>query len=346
MPDPASPKTARFCCRIRGYFAMARTYPTPAIASARIAQGIFDPDGLVRGEYTLQQAYLPCAAWANAADCGHVMDSQFPNGMRELQPEDALSAVLVGVIELPGAGVPVNKVWSSRIGTVIAGSTIGIAAGVTLNALIQSVSACYQQTPIGQITSKLPYSNPCDVAPTFSPGTDVREAAEHKIDAIAAKPTTAMLTYLPNAEQTLPRRWYRNTSPCDPAGVAAERAARPGVELACDEYPYYSSTTAGPPGASLRLIDAADNGLKGTKLRSFTLACPTVGAAAPVDRQPYLVAPQLAVPTAAVADLSDRKRNLLTRDAPKGTMLFGTSPVQGWDIRPGRATPEDARTAI
>ncbi|GAA2140012.1 hypothetical protein GCM10009844_09280 [Nocardioides koreensis] len=266
------------------------------VEEARIAQGIFDSDGLVRGEYTEQQAYLLCAAWANATDCGHVMDTQFPNGIRALQPEDALSAVMVGVIELPGPGVAINPAWKSRIGNVIAGSTVGIAAGVTLNALMESVSACYKQTPIAEVNSGLPYTSPCDVAPTFSPGTDVREAAEHKIDAIVAKPSTAMLTYRPNAEQTVARAWYNAYSPCDPAGRAAAAAARPGVALDCDEYPYYSTTTAGP-GASLSLINASDNRREGALLRVFSTTCPTVGAAAPSSRKPYLVAPQLAVPT-------------------------------------------------
>jgi hypothetical protein len=68
------------------------------------------------------------------------------------------------------------------------------------------------------------------------------------------------------------------------------------VNLHCDEYPFYSSRDGGP-GASLRLIRAGENLSEGASLGTFYKKCPNVSAAAPGDREPYLVAPQFVSPT-------------------------------------------------
>jgi hypothetical protein len=61
------------------------------------------------------------------------------------------------------------------------------------------------------------------------------------------------------------------------------------VQLECDEFPYYSTTTSGP-GASLELLSAAHNKREGDALGAFvnTSAC---AAKVKVERSPYLVVP-------------------------------------------------------
>ena len=85
------------------------------------------------------------------------------------------------------------------------------------------------------------------------------------------------------------RDWYANTSQCNAAAKAAAQAARPGIPLGCDEFPYYSTAFSGP-GASLRFIRSDHNRSEGQWLGAFY----NNGRCAPkvkVARVPYLVVP-------------------------------------------------------
>ena len=275
------------------------------IEEARIAQGIFNDEenGWVRGEYVFEQALLVCSIWGSPQDCADVANSRYPDGFRDMLPEDALAAATVIVIDLPGPGIGINEQWKRRIGRAIGGTAViggtALAVSELIDALEESTESCYRNTSLDHTSTAAPYRHPCDVAPVFSPGLGAQEAAEHDLDAIVARPDWSRLTYRSRTEQAalgVSRTWYNSSSPCDPAGRAAAAAQRPGVSLDCDEYPFYTST-AGGPGASLRMLFASHNRSEGAHLGLFQAGCPTVGAATVANRQPYLVAPVPTAPT-------------------------------------------------
>jgi hypothetical protein len=275
------------------------------IEEARLAQGIFEAGerGWVRGEYVFEQALLLCSAWGSPHECGQVADSQYPNGFRDMLPEDAVAAATVIVVGLPAPGIEVNPEWKRRVAGAIGISAGGLVVSAVVNSVLEaleaSVESCYRNTDLSRYSSSAPYRNPCDSAPVFSPETNAQEAAEHDLDAILARPDRVRLTYATEAEQRargVTRRWYDNVSPCDSAGRAAAQQARPGELLDCDEYPYYR-TSEGGPGASLRMVLRGDNRSEGASLGVFYKKCPNVSASAPTNREPYLVAPQFVTPT-------------------------------------------------
>lgn len=119
--------------------------------------------------------------------------------------------------------------------------------------------------------------------PIFAPGDDVREAAQHDLDAIVGNPAWAALTYAAS-NRPAPDNWKYAYPPCD--GSYAP--------LQCDEYPFLSSQQGGP-GASLRLIDAYDNSREGSLLSLFYGLC---GLS---EGDPFLVIP---IPTSLPAEVT------------------------------------------
>ncbi|MBA3619203.1 MAG: hypothetical protein H0W56_06340 [Acidothermales bacterium] len=116
--------------------------------------------------------------------------------------------------------------------------------------------------------------NPCTSLPIFSPGADVQEAAQHKSEAILARPWLMLLNYVPAAvkeSQGFRVRWYKGP-PVDPR--CADRTA----EQQCDEYPYFASDQGArvedPWAASLKPVLNAHNELEGTRYAQF-LRAPT-----------------------------------------------------------------------
>jgi hypothetical protein len=106
----------------------------------------------------------------------------------------------------------------------------------------------------------------CRLLPIFAPGDNVKEAAVHDKEAImglgsTSTPAPAQLTYADNA---LIRSWYSGYEPCSVGYGSGEN---------CDEYPFYSTAEAGPPLASLRVIDRDDNIHEGTYLDGFYTVC-------------------------------------------------------------------------
>ena len=131
--------------------------------------------------------------------------------------------------------------------------------------------------------------HPCEDMPIFMPGADYPEASEHDADAIYANPGWVTLTA--DRGKSDVSRWYEyvenQPNTCRP--ITYDTAISE-----CDEYPFHSTTQAGP-GASLRVISAVDNSGQGGVLRSFYASCgivtdteylvvPTVAAQANPDR--------------------------------------------------------------
>lgn len=115
-----------------------------------------------------------------------------------------------------------------------------------------------------------------DDIPIFAPGDNVREAAQHDLDAITLiNPTWVQLTY--TTSPPLASGWYSETAPCVTGSYN-------GLTHDCDEYPFRSTVQAST-WSSLRVIDWADNQNEGTYLGIFYDAC-GVG-----DGDPFLVIP-------------------------------------------------------
>lgn len=126
----------------------------------------------------------------------------------------------------------------------------------------------------------------CQSMSVFSPGEDVKQAAQHDLDAIVgiglatSHPEWVELEYVPDTENPVAPGWYVSDPNCGPY---------PSGSLACDEYPF-RTTTEGGPGVSLRMILGTHNSLEGTRLNGFLSVC-GIKAAPPGEERRYLVIP-------------------------------------------------------
>ncbi|MGI9612775.1 MAG: LamG-like jellyroll fold domain-containing protein [Acidimicrobiales bacterium] len=103
----------------------------------------------------------------------------------------------------------------------------------------------------------------CESMPKYVPAGDVRQAATHRVQAIANGHTFLLsyrsVTYV-GGDRGFSRRWKDAIPPC-PTKAPAEQ---------CDEYPNYASGESGPEGvdnnlstASLQVMPASDNSAEG-----------------------------------------------------------------------------------
>jgi hypothetical protein len=150
----------------------------------------------------------------------------------------------------------------------------------------------------------------CATIPTYSPGIDVSQAAQHDADAISQN--QPFLLHFENATQKstgtatvapLPSGWYGDpTAKCSGPVVSAPSPAATN----CDEYPFYSTVEAGPAtpanplGASLQNINAVDNRTQGNQLQQFYAACGIIPSTTASEANQYIVAPILASPSVAI----------------------------------------------
>lgn len=117
----------------------------------------------------------------------------------------------------------------------------------------------------------------CANLPVFFSGSDVEEATEHDLEAIAGMnrvaphPEWVKLNYEYGAgkERYQNRNWYRSVSPCDVRTIPAGQQ--------CDEYPFWASEQGGDPALvpppHLRFIDSTDNQYQGSRFGSFVTSC-------------------------------------------------------------------------
>jgi hypothetical protein len=127
----------------------------------------------------------------------------------------------------------------------------------------------------------------------FASGSDVAEATQHDIEALAVNPGWVKLNYE-----------LGSTKPG--AGWQSCPDKLPGQE--CDEYPFFATEQGGPlarPVPHRKAIDADDNGLQGVRYSSFRSTCslqtgtPQVGGNS-VGGTPFLgipIPPSTGIPT-------------------------------------------------
>ncbi len=108
----------------------------------------------------------------------------------------------------------------------------------------------------------------CKTLPIFVTGSDVAEATDHDVEAIAGNPSWFKLNYEASGAKNGSHGWVNSKVPCN-------RDDDPGQQ--CDEYPFWASEQGGPYArpttAHLRYIDEDDNQLQGTRYSSFISAC-------------------------------------------------------------------------
>jgi hypothetical protein len=117
----------------------------------------------------------------------------------------------------------------------------------------------------------------CRSLPIFISGQDVREAADHDLEALGvtndpdllanAHPAWVLLNYQPAADNPSYTGWYRYRAPCN-------EPTPPDSD--CDEYPFYSSLQGGHlavPTPSLKYIDRTHNRRQGGKYSAFLTTC-------------------------------------------------------------------------
>lgn len=131
----------------------------------------------------------------------------------------------------------------------------------------------------------------CRTLPVFVTGSDVAEATDHDLEAIAGHPEWVKLNYeAAGAKATSNRRWVYSVAPCDVTVPAGEQ---------CDEYPFWASEQGGPlasPTPHLRFIDATDNTSQGGLYGNFVTIC-GLRTGTPQERanatggSPFLVVP-------------------------------------------------------
>jgi hypothetical protein len=161
-------------------------------------------------------------------------------------------------------------------------------------------------------TIESPFGNPCEELPIFFPGRNnlgvsgTAPTTQHDWDAISgsggvdhSSPSWIQLNFVSRPDRIdsgLNPGWY-NPSICQ--GVANQQD--------CDEYPFFASAQsgpasfAGPPGASVRLLDYKDNRSQGSRYGWFARRCALVSGGADKNTaaeqgDPFLVIP---IPSAA-----------------------------------------------
>lgn len=136
----------------------------------------------------------------------------------------------------------------------------------------------------------------CETLPIFASGSDVPEATEHDLKAIApvtGNPAWIMLNYESRQE--------KEAGPYKPGWYEEYACKGEGKVTACDEYPFYSTEQAGP-GASLEVIDWSDNSRQGGLYGNFASLCGLVvdGKGAPFLAIP--LTPALGIPTQRICN--------------------------------------------
>jgi hypothetical protein len=108
----------------------------------------------------------------------------------------------------------------------------------------------------------------CRTLPIFVTGSDVAEATDHDVEAIASNLEWFKLNYEASGAKNGTHSWVRSAAPCDGETPSGQQ---------CDEYPFFASEQGGPytsgPRPHLRYIDASDNTLQGTRYSTFIGYC-------------------------------------------------------------------------
>jgi hypothetical protein len=151
-----------------------------------------------------------------------------------------------------------------------------------------------------------PFGEPCAELPIFFPGRNslgvsgTAPTTQHDWDAITgsggvdhSSPSWIQLNYVSANDRKasgLNRGWY-NPSICQPTQ---------GQD--CDEYPYFATAQsgpasfAGPPGASVRLLDFSDNRSQGSRYGWFVRRCTLVSGGADKNTAANQGSPFLVIP--------------------------------------------------
>jgi len=124
-------------------------------------------------------------------------------------------------------------------------------------------------------TSKNSAYDECKSTPIFASGqTDVSEATEHDILALASNPAWVALHYRPSASNPAAAGWYNASPTCS--------GSHPGED--CDEYPFRATEENNGPGVDLALIDSTHNQYQGSLYSGFVTLCGLRSGTTSVDR--------------------------------------------------------------
>ena len=108
----------------------------------------------------------------------------------------------------------------------------------------------------------------CRTLPIFVTGSDVAEATDHDVEAIADNPSWFKLNYEASGAKTGQHSWVNSKAPCNSRTPSGQQ---------CDEYPFWASEQGGPYArpttAHLRYIDEDDNQLQGSRYSTFIRYC-------------------------------------------------------------------------
>ena len=254
------------------------------VEEARVKQGVFDGDGSLSETFLREQLALQCAIWySDAQRC-------FDEAARANVPGDASAddfAAVLGVITAP---LPVPRTVNPETVRRMAEALRAAAAAFGVAVLADAIAECIRGPVLEVVAQLLPFVHPCELLPLYAPGGDVGEARDHRVAALANDPTRILERWASQAERNarpFNRNWYIGRPGCTAADRAAAEA-RVGGAVECDEFPNWAMEKAGP-GASLRYIDASDNGREGINLNLFLRACPETTNAARAQRVPFLV---------------------------------------------------------
>lgn len=111
----------------------------------------------------------------------------------------------------------------------------------------------------------------CSKLPIFSSGSDVEEATDWDLAALARHPEWHQLTYASKGPNP---GWYKDFRETEPEG--RDKCTAPGSGLDCHEFPYWATEQGGPtadPFPWLKLIPSDPNQDQGRKFGNFVTAC-------------------------------------------------------------------------
>jgi Mg-chelatase subunit ChlD len=277
------------------------------------AQAIFQRDGNLRQDFLAEQATVACLQLSDRSPlCKRdKFRKHAPKNVPALTVAPAIAKVVNDTLKVDdvfktgnGGGSLPRIRWRVLLALSVTGLADAVATTTTDNCVSEKLAIL---STVGFVLSAGGYKHPCEIMPIFLPGglwtestgtTSTDQSTLHVFDAITTRFRSPALTYWTPAERAaagVSGNWYNNYAPC-------KDDRTPGSGDDCDEYPYKSTTSAGPGtakpgsepwksgGASLRLLPTPDNRAAGRALGRF-YADPLCAPAVTERRERFLVIP-------------------------------------------------------
>ncbi|MEL6894092.1 MAG: hypothetical protein AAFP84_21055, partial [Actinomycetota bacterium] len=264
-----------------------------------LAQGIFDDNGNIRPEFAADQAFKLCViehAAPNECD---------PATITAAVPTEIAPAAFGAVMsDASRASLPDNTTRPSqnsirRVGARLAAGLL-VAAVVSNEVADQLARDCLDSKAIQEL-DRIGILTPCEAGPIYANGADTPNLTQFRAASLRFSNFRRVTQWSSTGEtlgRGIVRRWFRGIPPCDTQGLADFETRFTGA-AECDEFPHYTTISAGPAFAAIFFVPRLENRADGGFWRgfnSFTRTCVNVTSGPVGDREPIIYLPSVDLP--------------------------------------------------